>query len=148
MRIGFTGSSEGITSLQRDKLRELLSAWVSERGEHVAHHGDCVGADAEFHALALELGLRVVVHPPTNPKKRAFCRGFAERRPEKPYLDRNHDIVDSAERVIACSGTMAEVQRSGTWATVRYARKVGKPVWVVFLDGSVGAPSLGQGESS
>ena len=40
-------------------LLSLLSGFIA-----VAHHGDCLGADAEFHELCRETGLKIHVHPP------------------------------------------------------------------------------------
>jgi hypothetical protein len=85
------------------------------------HHGDCVGADAEAHDIAIDMGLYVVIHPPTDPKHRAWCEPN-EMRDEFPYLERNHNIVDEAVNLFAAPGTNWEVRRSGTWATVRYMR--------------------------
>jgi predicted Rossmann fold nucleotide-binding protein DprA/Smf involved in DNA uptake len=55
----------------------------------------------------------------------------------KAPLDRNRDIVDAAAVLIAAPKEMTETLRSGTWATVRYARKQGKQVWIVWPDGTV-----------
>jgi hypothetical protein len=38
---------------------------------------------------------------------------------------------------VAAPRTPIETLRSGTWATVRYARAYGRPVWIVLPDGSV-----------
>jgi hypothetical protein len=46
LRIGFTGTRQGMTKRQRNALRDLLAA----------HHGDAVGVDAEAHDIAIELG--------------------------------------------------------------------------------------------
>ena len=54
---------------------------------------------------------------------------------EKRYLERNRDIVDACDILIACPRTLKEELRSGTWATVRYARKVGKPVAILWNNG-------------
>jgi hypothetical protein len=102
-----------------------------------AHHGDCIGADADFHALCLDLGLRVHIHPPVNDKKRAFCQGAASMAEPKDYLQRNHNIVDASCLLIAAPSGTSELRRSGEWATIRYARKLGRTIWFVFPDGSV-----------
>ncbi len=47
-------------------------------------------------------------------------------------LDRNRDIVAAVSILIAAPETDIEEQRSGTWATVRYARKKGIPVVIVI----------------
>jgi hypothetical protein len=79
-------------------------------------------------------GIRIVIHPPTDPKKRAFCKGAAEIREPKPYLDRNHDIVDEGSGLlIAAPFQEEEILRSGTWATVRYAWKIGRALDVFVI---------------
>lgn len=99
------------------------------------HHGDCIGADAQCHEMALRVA---VIHPPSDPKKRAFCTPCTpgQMREPKPYLERNRDIVDESELLIACPRQQREVIRSGTWATVRYARSQGKRVWTLYPDGT------------
>jgi hypothetical protein len=62
-RVGFTGTSCGMTEFQREAVAAALRE-VGDVGE--AHHGDCLGADAEFHALCGELGTPVVIHPPSS----------------------------------------------------------------------------------
>lgn len=56
--------------------------------------------------------------------------------PEKDYKVRDKDIVDMSERMIA-TPFCPEIARSGTWTTVRYARKKNKPLWIVMPDGQV-----------
>jgi hypothetical protein len=135
-RIGFTGTAQGMSVHQLQQV-ELLLRTRSDLREF--HHGDCVGSDAQAHGIAFQLGVpTIVIHPPIDPKARAYCH-LGEQRPlvqvvvqvEKPYLDRNHDIVDSVDLLIATPYTDQEQLRSGTWATVRYARKVGVPVVVI-----------------
>ncbi len=61
----------------------------------------------------------------------------------KPYLERNRDIVDASEVLIACPSTREEVMRSGTWATVRYARKKGMKITLIFRDGTCEKENFG-----
>lgn len=131
MRIGFTGTQQGMTEDQKTAVREFLVDFVSAE----FHHGDCVGADAEAHAIALALGADIVIHPPEVGAKRAFLPASAYRD-AKPYLLRNQDIVDETEILLATPKGMTEERRSGTWATVRYARRTGRPLYIVFPDGS------------
>jgi hypothetical protein len=124
MIYGFTGTQIGMSPRQKIGLRAHLI--VAEPGSEF-HHGDCIGADEEAHYIALELGLRIVIHPPLNDSKRAFCKLATLVLEPKDYIPRNHDIVDASEVLIAAPKTYEEELRSGTWATVRYARKINKP---------------------
>jgi hypothetical protein len=101
------------------------------------HHGDCVGADKEAHDLAkLKFGIWTIAHPPLNTKLRAWCEADEVREPDE-YLVRDRHIVDDTDELIATPATFSEVARSGTWATVRYAKLMGKPVTMIYPDGEV-----------
>jgi hypothetical protein len=126
MIVGVTGSQHGITVEQSDWLFVRLK----ELGATELHHGDCRGADAVAHYAARARGLRVVIHPPINPTKRAFCTGDVMLEPLE-YLERNRAIVEACE-VLLATPHGPERLRSGTWSTVRYARTIGKPVEVML----------------
>jgi hypothetical protein len=130
-RVGFTGTSNGMTEQQKHVVARLLRYSPIE-----LHHGDCVGADADAHAIAEHQGLRIIGHPPVKFTKRAWCR-FHEKREPKPYLVRNHDIVDETDVLIACPNSTVEIIRSGTWATIRYARRIGRIILIVYPDGRI-----------
>lgn len=132
--IGFTGTQRGLTDKQAIAVGYLFSTWKPRS----FHHGDCIGADSDAHILALELMpmARIVIHPPDNDSKRSGCLGDMILTP-KPYLVRNHNIVDATTFLLATPGETEEQLRSGTWATIRYAKKVGKPVLIVFPSGDV-----------
>jgi hypothetical protein len=132
VNVGFTGTKDGITEGQVKALRQLILQLLEKNTTLVGHHGDCVGADASFHTICSNLGLPVVIHPPSDPKHRAFCKPSRDVRAPKPYLERNHDIVDETDVLIACPSSLREELRSGTWATVRYARKQSKPLWIIY----------------
>ncbi len=98
----------------------------------VLHHGDCIEGDEQAHSIALLIGYEVEIHPPINPKARAWCKGARIVHPAKPYIERNHDIVDASSQMFAAPfGEEASEPRSGTWATVRYARRTNKPVHLI-----------------
>lgn len=125
MIVGFTGTRRGMNPWQRYLLENaLVSLEVTE-----LHHGDCVGSDAQANVVVQYLGLRTVIHPPTDPKARAFCT-YDEAREPCPYLERNHQIVDETDILIAAPEG-PEVVRSGTWATIRYARKLNRHVVIL-----------------
>jgi len=128
MKVGFTGTQVGMTNRQKLELKEYLQVL----GVTELHHGDCVGADDEAADIARLMGIRLVMHPPTDSRKRAYNFRIGEEvRDQHPYLTRNHHIVDETEILIATPKTGYEELRSGTWATVRYARKLGRRVYVL-----------------
>jgi len=149
VKLSFTGTQEGMSENQLEEVARFF-----RQNEVTAfHHGDCVGADAEAHHLAVSAGVsRIIIHPPMDSKKRAWCGwpedverdnpniisisrdigpiGFPQNiyiLPVKEYLDRNRDIVDDGEILIAAPFGK-EVRRSGTWYTIRYARRIGREV--------------------
>jgi len=128
MLVGFTGTKDGMTESQREALtRTLVSLSATE-----LHHGDCIGADAEASSIAKDLNLKIVIHPPTNPSKRSFCCADIIL-PPKPYLERNREIVKATDVLIAAPRQRHEVLRSGTWATVRHARKLNRRIIILSL---------------
>lgn len=130
--LGFTGTQAGMSPAQKWAFTNLLLTYYTKPE---LHHGDCVGADADAHEIAYRLGCSIAIHPPENPSKRAFCQPAASVRSPRPYLDRNRDIVNDTRALIATPKGREEL-RSGTWATVRHARRTGKPVLVIWPDGS------------
>ena len=121
VKIGVTGSRNGMSDEQMKKYIDILS----EIGEVVElHHGDCVGVDVQAAFIADEFGMRTVAHPPINESLRAFHKSDTIL-PAKDYLDRNRDIVDAVDILVAFPNGPPK-HRSGTWYTIRYAKKVGK----------------------
>ena len=125
-----TGSRTGINSAALEKLIKFLK----DNKIDEAHHGDCVGSDANFHNEASILNIKTVIHPPINNKMRAYCQGD-ESRIVKPYLARNKDIVNETDMLIAFPPTKKEILKSGTWSTIRYAKKINKKVLIIYPDG-------------
>jgi len=125
--IGFTGTQKGMSPEQKQQLEDLLWALTSCGTQVELHHGDCIGADAEAHDIARRCQAIVHIHPSRSPLKRAYREGDV-MYVEKENLTRNRDIVDAGNLLIAAPDSDVERLRSGTWATVRYARKSGKVV--------------------
>lgn len=120
--VGFTGTQHGMTGDQLDLVEDVLHQLKHERGFNTFHHGDCIGADAEAHRIARRLDYYIVLHPPVDNSKRAFC-DFDESLVPLPYLERNRAIVRAVIRLIVTPKETDEQLRSGTWSTVRYAKK-------------------------
>lgn len=137
IHIGFTGTQPGMTG---DQIRVVMQFLISLAPTDV-HHGDCIGSDDDFHLITSlwDTPVRRHIHPPTNPTKRAWCPIRQETDTvylPKPYLIRNHDIVDATTTLIATPAEYTEQLRSGTWSTIRYARKHRRHIIVVYPDGS------------
>ena len=130
--VGFTGS-RGIKDRSSD-LRCVLDVLLGH-DFYSLHHGDCIGGDFQAHNAALRCGFSIVIHPPLNNRYRFFgdlnnsLHQVAVLK-QKTYLARNHDIVDESRLLVALP-KRPESMRSGTWATIRYARKLGKPIIIV-----------------
>jgi hypothetical protein len=136
MKAGFTGTRNGMTDAQKEEFVCLLATL----GVTEFHHGDCVGADDEAANICREFQLGkgvIIAHPPINEKSRAWNRFATETRHPKPYHERNHDIVDETEVLIATPFERKRQAFGGTWSTVRYAESKQKRVYVILPDGSL-----------
>ena len=130
MKVGFTGTREGMTQAQREAVAGVLARLSALE----FHHGDCIGADEQAAEIARTIGYKIYSHPPSNAAIRAFTTADVELEP-RDYLVRNRAIVDATDVMVAAP-VGPEVQRSGTWSTVRYARRIGRVVHVVMPDGN------------
>lgn len=139
LSIGFTGTRQGMTAHQsatlERKLREKIEATPFLENTVRFHHGDCIGADAEFDRMLRLIFTRprIILHPSYLSHLRAHCETNGEHSilPLYQPLVRNRHIVQASEILFAAPSTKHEVLRSGTWATIRYARKVGCAVELI-----------------
>lgn len=130
---GFTGTRLGLKEEQKNNIINLLNNYTNIS----VHHGDCIGADTEFHLLCTQYKkdnpskiINIVIHPPDNYKLRGFNQGDIILE-EKQYLKRNDDIIECSEAMIACPfDKNKEEQRSGTWSTIRKTKKLKKPIYI------------------
>lgn len=137
-KIGFTGTRNGMTEEQ--KLNVLKVIEVCTRAVKtdmlIALHGDCIGADADFHHICVAMGLKVHIYPCTFENMRAYCKGDWEEKPLAP-MQRNRNIVAAANIMIACPPNMTPIKSgSGTWATIGFSKKANKKTFVLYPDGS------------
>lgn len=142
IHLGFTGTRHGMT---REQLHNVRSLVVSLKNANAptriaAHHGDCVGADAEFHAICRALGCWLVIHPGPIGEYSAGCVGD-ERHDPLPHMQRNRAIVASSAYMIGAPFEMERQKRGGTWATIGMAelaeKRVGKSLIVVLPHGAL-----------
>lgn len=142
--IGFTGTRKGMCDLQKLYLRFL----IRQLDPVEFHHGDCIGADAEAHEIVMSFNVgrleahktKIHIHPPVNNKSRAFCGvdnalKYCTVHKSEKYLKRNRSIVDASDILVAMPNQQKEILRSGTWATVRYAKKKKVELYVILPDG-------------
>lgn len=129
--LGFTGTREGMTTAQYRQFGCIIATSPPA----LFRHGDCIGSDAQAHGLVRTTRAIIHVHPPTNPANRAFCNGDVIWLP-RPYGARDRDIVNRCDRLVA-TPKGPEYLRSGTWTTIRYARRIGRPVTIIWPNGEV-----------
>lgn len=139
MIVGFTGTRIGMTPVQWQAVRDLCASWLIIE----AHHGLCQGADEEFHWLLRGLGngpkIDIHGHPPIRQAHVASKRTWQDcnvTNTPKEFNVRDKDIILASSRLIGAP-FCPEVTASGTWTTIRFARKKNKPIWIVMPDGEV-----------
>lgn len=136
MIIGFTGTRNGMTVAQRERVWELIQFNRASMGIH----GGCLGADAHFHELCFHFDIPIEIYPgysAKNPDDLSMRAELLATKTHEPmtHFARNRAIVERCNMMIACPATRYET-RGGTWYTINHARKVGRPLCVVYPDGS------------
>lgn len=137
MKVGFTGTRQQLLPEQHHALCEWIKSNHAEIVE--LHQGCCIGADAEcceaFGVHARQA--RIVGHPPSDQRLMSHCAvdDCDELREPKDFIKRNHAIVNETDMLLACPKGPEEL-RSGTWATIRYAMKQRKEVWIIWPTGA------------
>lgn len=115
IKLGFTGTRHGMTQRQTQQLTLVLSL-LNECDEKEFHYGTHESvrlvADEQAAEIAKIHGFKTVPH-------------HALRGEE---LDRDTRQVQASDVIVAAPSSDSEQVRSGTWATIRRARKSGKAV--------------------
>jgi hypothetical protein len=125
--VASTGTQLGMTLLQQRVVGRMLAKLLQRHRDRLyVVHGDCVGSDAMCDALCAAYQIRRGIYPSDVESKRAHRErnGAEVLRPPSPPLERNGRIVSSSDLLIATPKSHEEELRSGTWATVRCARKL------------------------
>jgi hypothetical protein len=126
--IGFTGTRDSIRIL----IKNLARQHVSVQGVH----GGAEGADRQFHRLLKELNIPSECYPSNEEQWRWSVQNCVVCHAMQAPLTRNRVIVEVSNLMFATPRTFIEKQRSGTWATIRYAKKTNNPLTVIWPDGS------------
>jgi len=135
--LGFTGTRRGMTAAQRATLADCVSVLPAR-----AVHGGAVGADEEFDAFLVRAGMvaqDVDVYPASVDRWVKWVDAGRTVYAVRPPLARNRFIVRDCDYLIAAPATAEEVRRSGTWATIRYARRpiARRPIVILLPEGGV-----------
>lgn len=140
MIVGFTGTREGGT------VEQMLAARAFLRGIRPAVfvHGGSGNSD-HFAHMEVRAAMQIAGHGEiwVFPAIEGRLIASAEKVPfhgfiAEPYpaLERNAIIAGLSDGLLAVPATDEE-GRSGTWATVRYARKRGVPIYIVKRNGEI-----------
>lgn len=142
-----TAAFTGIRNIVPEHERIMLRTIQQMKADHFVS-GAAVGVDTfacrtafAFHPDAVHT---VVV--PAAPHNEDLVRWATEkgitvvRMPgvgsvPKAYRERNEAMIDGADYLVAFPYSRDEVTRSGTWMTIRIARKAGKKIYGFPLDG-------------
>lgn len=133
--VGITGTRHGLTDAQTSVLRQFLELF-RRKGYTDFVHGDCKGVDVEAAAIAASLGFNIHTRP-SQLRTRGVFTGPHTLYTPRGALERNKDIVDQADVMLAFPETATEQRRSGTWHAIRYAKAQQKPLRIVCPDGSI-----------
>ena len=135
INVGFTGTRKGMSPPQLLRVETIIENHFHGRPNSWFHHGDCIGADAEAREFAAYMGYQIHCHPPLDPSNRAWTP-FDLRDPEYSYHGRNQRIVKQCDFLIAAPFQSVS-EEGGTWWTINCARRLHKPRYIIFRDGSV-----------
>jgi len=139
LKIGFTGTREGMSYEQKRTLASLLSYYRAHNNAEEFHHGNCIGADEQAAQIADNIHYITVAHPSTLIE---YTGNFKSDRtlPRKPPLKRNEVIVRGVDIMIATPKEFVEPEPArgqGTWSCVRFSRdRKKKHTIIIWPDGS------------
>lgn len=137
--LAFTGPRDGMQFAQYNQLRYQLRRLRPTL--HTILHGGCIGADGQFHQLLMEEDLLhcTEIYWSDRPGQRAALAGlnFVRRQhdPDDP-LARNEIMARRCDLLIATPAQTKEKLRSGTWTTIRRAKRFGKRIMYIWPDGT------------
>lgn len=136
MRYSFTGTSRLPTDIDNSIFIRSSLESLDEPDE--VYTGGAYGVDTEVHNFATEMWPKaklflILPAVPFNEEvldtKGVIHLWTSEGQTNsKSYMIRNDALVALCDKLIAFPLTATEERRSGTWATVRRAKKANKPV--------------------
>jgi hypothetical protein len=142
--VSATGTQDGMTPPQLVSAIQVLR----DGKPQVLIHGCCIGGDDDWDTAAADLGIDRIGVPAEHVRSvlESVMRGRTGSRfsyqpsgpagTREPPLVRNRKIVKLGQALVAAPKGI-ETKRSGTWATVRLARRAKKPVIIIWPDGRI-----------
>jgi hypothetical protein len=144
MIVGFAGTRFMVTEAQFTALLEVIFDLDAQQPITQFLNGFARGADRIATSLVLQFTRAMVVAYPGDAAQQdaadeqaQLAPGRVSIHPVLPYLKRNKLIATRCAQLIAVPASAIEERRSGTWATVRYARAAGPPRTIILPDGSL-----------
>jgi len=123
----FTGTRNGMSALQLRFLEAILRSGLIDK----LMHGMCKGGDEQADAIAKRFGIYRIGYPADDSVSEHWRMDLDcdEIMDPAPPLARNRVMAARCGFLIAAPKQQKEIMRgSGTWATIRYARKQDKPI--------------------
>jgi hypothetical protein len=144
MKIGFTGTRNGMTPAQKTAFSRLISQLRPDE----FRHGACIGADTDSVCVARFLSIPVRIAMPgvfaksglNHLRSQAAINESTIESPPMTMFARNRLLVDSSDQIIAApkqNERPAAKSGGGTWQTIEYAEKRRKRVHIIWPDGRV-----------
>lgn len=130
MVIGVTGSRKGMNDYQINMFGYIVQGLEVD----VFRHGVCTGTDETSSIIMRNLrpDTYIIGHPPLLDTHLSNSAVFDALEDKYEYLERNKHIVDNSNLLVGIPDTDKEKLRSGTWSTIRYAKKKGVKVIILY----------------
>ena len=137
IHIGFTGTRLGMSENQKNQFSDHLGALTFTYPEVHFHHGCCIGADIEADVIARNHKCWMHLHPSTFKATQVQVYEFGDilYSPAAPLV-RDLDIVKASSILNAAprNDKIEQFRGSGSWATIRYGKKVLGEGYVIILE--------------
>lgn len=144
MNVGFTGSREGMTDIQREKFTQLIQELKPDR----FIQGCCIGSDEDATVLVNYLRPACVIVGRPGKSAKGGDNEFLSQKAlslchwvmdTKPHFARNRDIVADSNVVIGtpCFCPINKDSMGGTAMTLNHSIKNGRKTFIICPEGKV-----------
>lgn len=132
MILSFSATRNGLTLPQAVQVCKI----IKELSPDLIVHGGCTGGDENIDYIAFQFGISRRVRPCNLKKFKGVLQPGACIFPTKNPRERNLDIVQDGDTITAYpKGEKEQKRGSGTWQVIRMAKKIGKPLLIVYPNG-------------